>query len=130
MAKVSIRTLLTMTPAEQTDAAWYDWFCKDTSLPRKTVDLVRRVKALTGSKKINQDTMYVFFKNNCPVNGSLFDQFSICDLDTGKVIYCVVPAAGYDGDQQGQAQLWGKENEFVAPIVAGTYADVKKFLLA
>ena len=54
----------------QCDAGWYDWFCKDQSLRNKTIALTKKLKTIVNSKKINQDNMNVFFKNNCPMNGS------------------------------------------------------------
>lgn len=83
----------------QCDAGWYDWFCKDTSLRNKTRFLGKRVISLAKSKKINLDTMYVFFKNNCPMNGNLYDSFSICDLKTGDVKFWITPANGHAGDK-------------------------------
>ena len=70
----------------QIDAGWYDWFCKDSSLKNKTVKLTKKLKQIVNSEKINQDTMYVFFKNNCPMVGSLYDDFRICNLESGEVI--------------------------------------------
>lgn len=76
----------------QCDAGWYDWFCRDSSLRNKTYKLTAKLKKIINSEKINQDTMYVFFKNNCPCNGSLYDDFRICDRETGDVIFTVVPS--------------------------------------
>jgi hypothetical protein len=45
---------------------------------------------LTDSKRVNLDKMYVFFKNNCPMRGPLYDDFRICDKEDGKVLYTVV----------------------------------------
>ena len=75
-------------------ALWYDWFCKETSLVNKGKALLQRLNAISGSAKFDNDKTYVFFKNNCPCNGSLFDDFRICDIETGDVIYCVVPKSG------------------------------------
>ena len=110
----------------QVEAGWYDWFCKDTSLAHKTRILGKKVIQISKSSKINLDTMYVFFKNNCPMNGSLYDDFRICDLETGDVIYTITPSEGYTRTK-GQASVWGKENDFKESLVQGTWKDVKKF---
>lgn len=112
----------------QCDAGWYDWFCRDTSLAFKTKKLTRKLKVLLKSQKINQDTMYVFFKNNCPMDGSLYDDFRICDLETGDVIFAVVPSSGFNS-KKGTAELWGRENGFDGPLVEGSWKDVKAFFL-
>jgi len=104
MTNISIRELIRRFDAgefnrndrnTQIDAGWYDWFCKDTSLAAKTQLLVKRLKSIVDSRMINQDTMYVFFKNNCPMNGRLYDSFSICDMETSNVLYWITPSCGH-----------------------------------
>ncbi len=107
---------------------WYDWFCKETSLVNKGKALLRRLNAISGSAKFDNDKTYVFFKNNCPCNGSLFDDFRICDIETGNVIYCVVPKSGYNSNY-GKAEVWGRENKFDDPIIEGTWKEVKDWFL-
>jgi hypothetical protein len=107
----------------QCEAGWYDWFCRDTSLANKTKALAPKVKQLAGSTKVNMDTMYVFFKNNCPMSGPLYDDFRFCDLETGDVIYTVTPRCGHTG----LAELWGRENGFDGPIVSGTWRDIRNY---
>ena len=109
-------------------ALWYDWFCKETSLVNKGKALLQRLNAISGSAKFDNDKTYVFFKNNCPCNGSLFDDFRICDIETGNVIYCVVPKSGYNSNY-GMAEVWGKENKFEKPIIEGTWKEVKDWFL-
>lgn len=88
------------------EAGWYDWFCKDTSLPRKTYTLGKKVLQLMESPLIDIDKMYVFFKNNCPLCGQLYDSFSICRLDdSGEVKYFVAPKLGYNNPK-----MYGKAN--------------------
>jgi len=107
---------------------WYDWFCRDSSLERKGKALLKKLKMIASSKKFNNDKCYVFFKNNCPCVGNLFDDFRICDKETGDVLYCVVPKSGYKRDN-GRAQVFGVDNDFREPIVEGTWREVKAWFL-
>lgn len=120
----------------QCNAGWYDWFCKDKSLRNKTATLTKKLKQIVNSPKIDQDTMYVFFKNNCPMVGPLRDDFRICDIETQEVIYTITPSEKkYNGIKYGNKSyysvscVWGKENNFDKPLVEGTWNDVKAFFL-
>jgi len=110
----------------QIGAGWYDWFCRDTSLRGKTQKLGKKVLQLMKSDKIDAEANYVFFKNNCPMAGSLYDDFRICCSETGDVIYTVIPSCGHDSSK-GQAQVWGRENNFDGPLVEGNWKTVKQF---
>jgi len=110
----------------QISAGWYDWFCQDTSLRNKTRKLGKKVVQLLPSKKIDGENMYVFFKNNCPMAGSLYDDFRICDMETGDVIYTIIPSCGLN-ENRGKSIVYGKENDFFEPLVEGNWKDVKEF---
>ncbi len=69
----------------QIQAGWYDWFCKDSSLTNKTKKMGNIVKQIKSGGKVNLDNWYVWFKNNCPLNGPLYDDFRFAKLDTGDV---------------------------------------------
>lgn len=112
----------------QIDAGWYDWFCKDKQLARKTQTLYRKVKQIAESSKINLDTMYVFFKNNCPLDGTLYDDFRICSLETGDVIFTVTPKSGFRKDK-GRSEIYGRENNFNGPIVVGSWEDIVQWFI-
>ena len=107
----------------QCEAGWFDWFCKDTSLAKKTKSLAPKVKKIAKSPKIDVDKTYVFFKNNCPMRGSLYDDFRVCDRVIGDVIYTIIPRSGFTNDN-GRAEVWGRENSFLEPLVAGTWKEV------
>lgn len=107
-------------------AGWYDWFCRDESLCAKTKKLGKKVLSLMASDKIYTDKNYIWFKNNCPMDGSLYDDFRIADLETGDVIYTIVPSSGFNHNK-GTAEVWGRENDFGGPLVEGSWADVKAF---
>ena len=111
---------------------WYDWFCKDTSLVRKGKSLLSRLSRLykvnekTNNKNFDPNKTYVFFKNNCPCNGSLYDDFRICDIETKEVIWTIIPSSGYL-DNYGGAELWGRVNDFKEPVVMGKWEDIVEY---
>lgn len=86
----------------QIKAGWYDWFCSSKQLGKKTIALAKPVMKLIESKRINLDTMYVWFKNNCPFDYPLYDDFRIADIETGKVLYTVAHHEPYDKEKH----LW------------------------
>jgi len=102
---------------------FYDWFCKDSSLPNRSKRLVSALKTfLTKNRHIDLDSVYVFFKNNCPFNGPLYDDFRICDIKTGDVVYTVVPRCSHSG----MAEIWGKgsDGRFAALKTAWKYREL------
>ena len=73
----------------QVDAGWYDWFCKTTSLRNKTYKMGRIIKQVKDGGKVDLDNWYVWFKNNCPMNGPLYDDFRFALLTTGDVMFTI-----------------------------------------
>lgn len=100
----------------QCDAGWYDWFCKDTSLVNKTKRMGSIIKQIKEGGKINLEKTFVWFKNNFPLNGPLYDAFFIADIETGDGIYTVGIGCPWDGDEK--YKVYGKENKFMKPIFA------------
>ena len=73
----------------QIKAGWYDWFCKDSSLKGKTAKMGIIIKDVKAGGKVNLANWYVWFKNNCPLNGPLYDDFRFADLETGDVQFTI-----------------------------------------
>lgn len=109
---------------------WYDYFCKPSSLVNKGRALIRKLKKiyklneLSGRKYFDPNKTYVFFKNNCPFCGSLYDDFRICDLETREVIF-TIQVNRYD--QKHSAELWGQPNNFEGAILEGSIKDVYNY---
>lgn len=104
----------------QCDAGWFDWFCKDESLARKTLTLAPKVRKVSKSPKIDIDKVYLLFKNNCPLYGSLYDDFRICSIEDGEVVYTVIPKNGHQ-TKKGVTEIWGRKNDFGAPLYEGDW---------
>ena len=105
---------------------WYDWFCNDSSLESKGKSLLKKVEQIAFSKKFDITKTYVFFKNNCPMSGSLYDDFRICDLESGDVLFTVTPKSGHMS-AKGLGNVWGKENDFKEPLFEGSWTQIKKW---
>lgn len=107
---------------------WYDWFCKETSLENRGKRLIKKLKSISRSTKFDSDKTYVLFKNNCPLYGKLYDDFRICDLETGDVIYAVIPSSGHTA-HNGVEHVFGRENNFEKPIIEGSWKEIKNWFL-
>jgi hypothetical protein len=108
------------------DAGWYDWFCEDCELKPWLDAMFPKVKQISQSPKIDIDKMFIFFKNNSPSQGDLYDNFRFCEIGTGDVVYTVTPASGRKMDK-GIAEVWGKENTFDEALVKGKWKDIEEF---
>jgi hypothetical protein len=80
------------------------------------------------SKKIDIEKQYVWFKNNCPMYGTLYDDFRIADLETGDVIYTIVPKSGHTSEK-GKGCVYGRENNFKGPLFEGSWKEIKQWFL-
>lgn len=70
---------------------FYDWFCVASALMNKIRKMAPMVKRIIKSGLVDNEKAYVFFKNNCPMKGGLYDSFSIADIETGDVLYWCNP---------------------------------------
>lgn len=107
---------------------WYDWFCLDRALVDRGQRLLSRLSSINkaNSGKFDPEKTYTFFKNNCPVNGRLYDDFRICDIETGDVIWTIIPQSGHYVDE-GMAILCGRINNFREPVVEGSWKDIVEY---
>ena len=115
---------------------FYDWFCKDSSLERKAHALFPKVKRfLAAYPEIDILSTYVFFKNNCPMVGSLYDDFRIVDIESGNVLFTVTPSRVIKtgnrryahSQRQTESEIWARSNDFKEPIKVGkTFSDLFK----
>ena len=92
----------------QIQAGWYDWFCKDSSLAAKTKKMGNIVRQIKSGGKVNLDNWYVWFKNNCPLNGPLYDDFRFASLETGDVQFTIQINCCWNKHRY---SVWGRRGE-------------------
>ena len=110
----------------QINAGWYDWFCNDTSLRNKTYKMGRIIKQVKEGGKVDLNNWYVWFKNNCPMVGPLYDDFRFARMDTGDVMFTI---AIDDKRSDYKYEVWGRRNEFAGPIIGfNNSRDLVKWL--
>lgn len=97
---------------------FFDWFCDQMSLPRRANRLLKVLRTVTKANKSRfvPEKCYVFFKNNCPLIGRTYDDFRICDKETGKVLINVCPT---------RHEIWSFVNDFKKPFYFNNMKELK-----
>lgn len=104
------------------EAGWFDWFCKEESLNSRMNKMVPMIRAVAASPLLGTQPQYIFFKNNCPVSGHLYDSFSVCNMSDGKVQWWVCAKMGYDAAPH--ANICGPQRGFEFNLIE-EYAKIK-----
>ena len=73
-----------------------DWLCENSNLKAKAKALlpkVRKIAKFMEKAGADLNKYYVFFRNIGSARGDFkfYDAFSICEMDSGKVVYFIAP---------------------------------------
>lgn len=105
---------------------FYDWFCKTETLKRRAEDLLKKLKFLVDMGLIDPDKNYVWFKNNCPLYGSLYDDIRISEI-YGNFLGGFCPKTGHKEVEE-KCSFWTLDNGNLKTYKFKNWADFKKKL--
>lgn len=98
--------------ATQIRAGWYDWFCGDAALAGRLKQIGKVVMRITEPAIL--DNYCVWFNNNCPLNGPLYDDVRFEPLDGERCGRFFVVALDSPFEKQ-KWTLYTERNGFDAP---------------
>ena len=105
--KISIRELLENPEkviSNDESNLFYDWFCRDKALYARAMNLIPKLRFLVNEGIIDGSKNYVWFKNNCPLDGSLYDDIRISNIEAGDFLGGFCPRTGHK--KEDKCNIW------------------------
>lgn len=106
---------------------FFDWFCRERGLMSRMLKLKGRIAYLVKMGVIDGDKNYVILKNNCPLDGELYDDFRVIDIETDEMVCGLAPSLGYNS-RKGVCEFWTFDDE--GELVETFYDNYKEFKAA
>ena len=95
---------------------FFDWFCKDSALENRMLKMIPKLRFLLKEGIICGDSLYVWFKNNCPMCGTLYDDMRFSTLsDNEDFRGGICPKTGHNNEKL-KCSVWyfaGEERELI-----------------
>ena len=107
---------------------WYDWFCSKDTLHRRGLRLLRALRSIRNSPRFDRANMAVWFKNNCPMTGSTYDDMRISDLKTNQNAFVIVVPSNRYGKPH-PWEVFVPENGYKTPVVSGDWKTIRKWFM-
>lgn len=108
----------------QVGAGWYDWFCKNESLPKRLAVMGKIIAKFDNPFLL--DNYRVWFKNNCPMTGPLYDDMRFEPLDDSmrNKMYFLITLN--DERAEGKYEIITARNEYRVEAISNNSADLIK----
>ena len=126
--RISINELIAVGPRKENYFEFYDWFCTDSGLKRRAEKFIPKLKFLVKIGVLDGDNLYVWFKNNCPVCGNLYDDMRFSTMgEESHFVGGIAPRQGYTNNNKCYVWTLGSEGFRLigSDIEFDTWSDFK-----
>lgn len=114
----------------QIDAGWYDWFCKPSSLAKKTTNFYKFIKRINNDFLL--DHYYIWFKNNCPTIYGLYDDIRfeiITESEERCGGYFIISEYPKDGSNHGyKYSICTERNDYKDELVTNSLKELMDYI--
>ncbi len=125
MKRVSINEILEDNSKANEFFQFYDWFCKDESLERHFKSFLPKLKFLVNEGLLDGDNLYFWLKNNCPVNGSLYNDIRFSRISDEEFLGGITPKTGHIKELK--CEMWFLKDGYKT-MEFESWSDLKKEL--